>query len=74
VLVLASALLLMLVTTSASRAATVVPVVAGVPDGDADGDGECQAYREGDGETVVSGPPLTLAGGDTVGEWLATAE
>ena len=40
----------------------------GVPDGDADGDGDCQAYREGDGEVVFSGLPLTLAGGDTVGE------
>ena len=70
--VLVLALLLALVTTFASAVPAVVPVavpvVAGVPDGDADGDGDCQAYREGDGEVVFSGLPLTLAGGDTVGE------
>ena len=43
-------------------------VVADVPDGGADGDGECRTCREGDGEAVFPGLLLTLAGGDTVGE------
>ena len=58
--------------TTASRVAAAVPVavlvavlgVVGVPDGD----GDCEAYRRGDGEVVFSGLLLALAGGDTVGE------
>ena len=67
---------LLLATWAARAAAAVrvavdsvaVSVVADVPDGGMDGDGECRTCREGDGEAVFPGLLLTLAGGDTVGE------